>query len=281
MDRRRNYNRRDNRGKKEKAIMLASAVFVLSALTLTGVYVKESSVKEEDDGYIIDFAKLEEEENSKTEIEQEETPSKVAEGELDYSPLLEEAGSGEVRNPGVNEDTVEEVNEETAAEGTTEETEDQEAESASSENITVIKEELNFQEGDSLVWPVTGNVLINFSMDKTVYFATLEQYKYNPGIVIGATESEMITAAANGKVLEVYADDELGNVVKMDIGNGYEVLYGQLKDIQVSEGSYVQAGDLVGYVAAPTKYFSVEGCNVYFALYKDGVAVNPMNCLGN
>ncbi len=276
-----NRRKRDT-GKKERAIMLASAVFVLAALTLTGVYVNESSIEEKDDGYIIDFAKLEEESKEETkiakvEIEEETEEKEQIEGELDYSPMLEEVGSGVVEIPGVT------LDEEPKTKGADEQDVAnalEETESTSSQNVTIIQENLDFQEGDTLVWPIVGNVLINFSMDKTVYFPTLEQYKYNPGIVIEAVESDMITAAANGKVMEVYADDELGNVVKMDIGNGYEVLYGQLKDIQVSEGTYVEAGDLVGYVASPTKYYSVEGCNVYFALYKDGVAINPMSCLG-
>lgn len=277
-------NRRNrNKGKRERAIMLACAVFVLTALTLTGVYVRESSVEEKDDGYIIDFAKLEEEAEEETKIAKVETEdepeiNEEIEGELDYAPMLEEVGSGVVEIPGLT------MEEELEIEGENQQDEtiaaEEESESTSSQNVTVIQEDLDFQEGDALVWPIVGNVLINFSMDKTVYFPTLEQYKYNPGIVIGAVESDMITAAANGKVMEVYADDELGNVVRMDIGNGYEVLYGQLKDIQVSEGTYVEAGDLVGYVATPTKYYSVEGCNVYFALYKDGVAINPMSCLG-
>lgn len=44
---------------KEKAIMLAASVFVLSALTLTGVYVKENNVKQNDDGFSIDLSSLE------------------------------------------------------------------------------------------------------------------------------------------------------------------------------------------------------------------------------
>ena len=65
----------------------------------------------------------------------------------------------------------------------------------------------------------------------------------------------------------------------MDLGNGYQLTYGQLKDIQVSEGAYVETGDVIGNVAAPTKYYSVEGSNVYFMLTKDGTPVNPMGKL--
>jgi septal ring factor EnvC (AmiA/AmiB activator) len=112
-----------------------------------------------------------------------------------------------------------------------------------------------------------------------VYFPTLDQYKYNPAIVIQANEGDMITAAAAGKVTEVFTDPQIGNAVTMDLGNGYEVTYGQLEGILVSEGSYVSMGDMIAQVAAPTKYYSVEGTNVYFKLTKDGSPVNPMSRL--
>ena len=38
-------------------------------------------------------------------------------------------------------------------------------------------------------------------------------------------------------------------------------------------------GDGIGTVAAPTKYYSLEGTNVYFKLTKDGEPVNPMSKL--
>lgn len=144
---------------------------------------------------------------------------------------------------------------------------------------TSIQPALTFSDRDTLAWPIVGNVLINYSMDKTVYFPTLEQYKYNPAIIISAVEGETITAAANGKVSSILKDPELGNVIVMELGNGYELTYGQLKDITVSEGGFVNQGEIIGSVAAPTKYYSVEGCNVYFKLTKNGVPVNPMSKL--
>ena len=47
------------------------------------------------------------------------------------------------------------------------------------------------------MWPIVGDVLVNYSMDKTVYFPTLQQYKYNPAIVIAANKGDSITAAAD------------------------------------------------------------------------------------
>lgn len=144
---------------------------------------------------------------------------------------------------------------------------------------TTVQPNLDFQEEDGLVWPIVGDVLINYSMDRTIYFPTLEQYKYNPAIVIAATQGEMISAAADGRVTSVTYDPTIGNTVVMDLGNGYELTYGQLENITVSEGSYVNVGDGIGTVASPTKYYSIEGTNVYFKLTKDGVPVNPMSRL--
>lgn len=138
---------------------------------------------------------------------------------------------------------------------------------------------LDFTEGDMLTWPIVGNVLVNYSMDKTVYFATLQQYQYNPAIIIAATEGEGIAAAADGQVTEIYQDPETGTTVVMNLGDGYELTYGQLTDLTVAEGDVVTTGEVIGKVAAPTMYYSVEGSNVYFKLTKDGQPVNPMSRL--
>lgn len=42
----------------------------------------------------------------------------------------------------------------------------------------------------------------------------------------------------------------------------------------MKENSYVNPGDAIGSVAAPTKYYSTEGSNVYFALTHNGEPVN-------
>ncbi len=40
-------------------------------------------------------------------------------------------------------------------------------------------------------------------------------------------------------------------VVSMNIGNGYELTYGQLKEVSVKEGDVVEDGGPVGYVSSP------------------------------
>ena len=54
----------------------------------------------------------------------------------------------------------------------------------------------------------------------------------------------------------------------MEIGNGYQAIYGQLTDLTVSEGDTLKKGTTIGYIAQPTKYYSTEGTNLYFEMKK-------------
>lgn len=278
--------------------MLVSSVFVLTALTMTGFYVKEKNEADKD-GYVVDMSALEKKTEDKTKeiaesVEQDQTAENPAQGnDLDYDPNFQEASSQGVTNAWDNEESArapedETANKDMAEEGAreSEETQSTEPDNSETEQSQAVEtasmeaaKALSFHEKDNLGWPVAGNVLINYSMDKTVYFPTLQQYKYSPAIVIAASEGENITASADGKVLSVFENAEIGQAVTVDIGNGYELTYGQLKDIMVLKGDIISSGDIIGKVAAPTKYYSVEGPNVYFKLTKDGRPVNPLSNL--
>ena len=143
---------------------------------------------------------------------------------------------------------------------------------AGSEVISLV-----FSEGSKLKWPVQGSVILEYSMDTTVYFSTLKQYKCNPGMLIQSEPGAAVVSPANALVNEVGYSDEIGSYVSMSLGNGYEIICGQLADISVCEGDYVNAGDSIGVTAEPTSYYVVEGCNIYLELRKDDVAVDPLD----
>lgn len=135
---------------------------------------------------------------------------------------------------------------------------------------------LDFSDSTRIAWPVMGNILLDYSMDSTIYFPTLDQYQCNPGVVIQAEVSEPVVSPANARVVAVSADEELGNYVVLDFGNDYTATCGQLKEIQVVENEYLEEGQILGYVAEPTKYYSVEGSNVFFELQHGGKPVDPV-----
>lgn len=330
--------RRDNRKqniRKERIIMIASSAFVMAALTMTGVYMKENSVQNQDNGYSIDFTEIENRADDKSQDisgsgqnQNSQTPGNIPhnaatvqefpEDDLDYLPM-EEAGSSMIQIPGLTDGTLSEADvtsdeqlamleEQKARERETQENESQgsstpesvvpESSAAAVDLIDPALEQALFQEqqpleevaaweqqpesrvlgfsaDQGLVRPVMGDVLIPYSMDRTVYFTTLDQYKYNPATVYRVDEGTQVIACAEGRVASIFSNEEIGQAVTLDLGNGFQVVYGQLQGLNVSEGDYVNPGQIIATVAAPTIYYSLEGSNLYFLLEQDGAALDP------
>ena len=186
--------------------------------------------------------------------------------ENESEPELQENGSEETaaQETDMNADAVADT-----AEIDMEETTDVSAEAAS-------LPELSFSEDTLMQWPVNGNILLDYNMDQTTYFPTLDQYKLSPAIAVQAVEGAPVTASVRGTVYSVEEDPQTGTTVTMELGDGYQAIYGQLKDLAVSEGETVEQGETIGYIAAPTKYYSKEGSNLYFAMRQNGEPVDPI-----
>lgn len=204
------------------------------------------------------------------------------EQELAAAQSLEEMSEGmEVSaSDGVTAKMEEQAEEPVTEMETEAETEAMEAAEAEAEALEAQSSEIlptvTFGETDTLTWPVVGSVVLDYSMDGSIYFPTLNQYKYNPALVIGSDVGAQVVAAAKGVVESIAIDEETGTTVTMDIGNGYELTYGQLMELTVSEGDVVEEGALIGYVSEPTKYYCVEGSNLFFEMTQDGAPVDPV-----
>ena len=135
---------------------------------------------------------------------------------------------------------------------------------------------LSFSEDTLMEWPVDGSILLDYNMDQTVYFKSLDQYRYNPAVIIGAKVNDKVTSAAAGSVLDVSNNEVTGCTVTVNLGDGYKAIYGQLKEVSKKAGDYVAPGEVIGYISEPTKYYSEEGSNLYFELQKDDQPVDPM-----
>lgn len=252
--------RRATTGLKQKSYVIAAVIMLAAAFGMTGIYYSQQNKKQE-----AKLAKEEEEAQLKEEerLKQQEV-AKKAEQAKEAQEQEAEAVSG-IIPPETNDfmDTPEVVTEQAEV----------------SKEETVSKEvELHFDPVD-MEWPLQGNVIMNYSMDQTIYFATLDQYKYNPAIIIQAEVNTPVEAVAQGKVTSVETNAETGATVTVDLGDGYSAVYGQLKEIAWNTGDEIAAGEIIGYVSEPTKYYSVEGANLYFELTKDGAPINPMEFL--
>ena len=138
---------------------------------------------------------------------------------------------------------------------------------------------LNFNDSSKMLWPVRGNIVLDYNMDSTIYFPTLDQYKCNPGLIIQGQVSDPVYAPANARVTASGTNEEIGNYLILDLGNDYSVTCGQLKEVTAVEGEYLEKGQLLGYVAEPTKYYTVEGSNVFLEMKQGDKTVDPLDYL--
>lgn len=276
--------------KKRRGAKIGLAVCMAAAVVLTGVYTFQqykSNVKNE-------MAKIEEESRQELEEYQSADAGDVINDSTDD---VTEEGVSDFSGSGISEEAedpassgTDAADNGTASGGTTSQSgtsgTDSTANAVDSDSSTIDSaetagggSEINFSEEDKLIWPVSGAVLMNYSMDKTVYFATLEEYKYNPALIIGGAVNDQVISAGKGIVKSIDKTPQEGTTVTVDMGNGYEAIYGQLQNVQVKTGDSVEAKTVLGYLAEPTRYYSVEGCNLYFEFRKDGQPVDPLQYL--
>ncbi len=94
--------RNRNSIRKERIIMLTSSVLVLTALTVTGVFVRRNNNAEKED-YVVDFEAIEKSdtltaENMMSGEELDTLFAEVGTDDLDYDPSFQEANSQNVEN---------------------------------------------------------------------------------------------------------------------------------------------------------------------------------------
>lgn len=250
--------------KKRKGITVATVLCFVAAIAITGTYTlrdyRETQRKEE-------LAQAEEWKKAQEEQEKSEETDGEAEKFVINEPETSDGAADSVNDEPQTQP--EDVHADT----------NPDSNPAGSQQTAATPGVVHFDSDSLLLWPVDGNILLSYSMDKTVYFQTLDQYKYNPALVIAGAEGDQVICGAPGIVKSIDVTAQTGTTINIDIGNGYELFYGQLKEVPVKVGDMVEAKSVLGYVNQPTKYYSVEGCNVYFEMRKDGQPVNPMEYL--
>lgn len=240
------------------------AVGIISANVLTGENEGAPQVAEkEPEAALI-------EEPNETELAKAETPQTPV-------PEKKETQTEDLSSSKTEEKDTKEKKAEDAKAADEEET----AQEAEPETAQVISQSeklsnLTFDEEKGLLWPVSGDVLLPFSIEKSIYFETLAQYKINPAVLIAGKEDMEVFSAYNGVITAIEENEETGLTVTASIGDGYELVYGNLKDVEWKEGDFIAEGTRLGLLSAPTKYYVKEGANLYFKVLENEEAVDPI-----
>lgn len=111
------------------------------------------------------------------------------------------------------------------------------------------------------IWPVQGAVSSSYGP---------RGGGFHPGVDIGSLRSLTVRAATGGTVLGagyLSGYEGYGNLVLVDIGNGYTLLYAHLSRNAVKAGDVLQQGDLIGTAGCTGQCY---GTHLHFELRKNG-----------
>jgi murein DD-endopeptidase MepM/ murein hydrolase activator NlpD len=100
------------------------------------------------------------------------------------------------------------------------------------------------------------------------------------GIDVGILQSLDVRAAASGTVTAagwLTGYEGYGNVVTIDVGGGYAVLYAHLSRSHVVPGQWLPAGESIGEAGCTG---SCTGTHLHFELRLNGVPIDPAPFLG-
>jgi murein DD-endopeptidase MepM/ murein hydrolase activator NlpD len=128
----------------------------------------------------------------------------------------------------------------------------------------------------NLRWPLEGEIIVGHH---EVYRIN-NQLRLHVGVDIAAKPDALVMAAWPGVVADVREDARLGLVMEIDHGDGYISVYGNLADVFFAVDEEVKSGEVVARAGNTARLDAAEGNFLHFALYKNGLALDPVRETG-
>ena len=133
-----------------------------------------------------------------------------------------------------------------------------------------------------VVSPLDGTTVTVFSMTELLYDTTMADWRTHDGIDVQAEEGAAVKTAAAGTVQSVTDDELMGTTVVIDHEGGYSTRYSSLqKDVPVTAGQQVAAGEVIGRVGTTSAAESQMGPHLHFSVSRDGAVIDPRDYVGS
>ena len=255
-------------------------------------------------------------EQASEEASEELSEQVIEETSDQFSDELSEEATTDIMPDGTEESNEDEilVDEQESAEGevkepihTTQEMLESEEESVTSEAIVsenmtsetispTVTEDVDtpfFAEGDTMSYPVQGQIIVPYTDDTTRHWLStaLNQTMRTYGICIAAKEGDAIKSPADATVTNIIDDatsiewykrvGDVGKIIILDHGNGYQTQIG-VQGGAVDKtllGQKVTAGTTIATVGQATGPFVGLQSNVYLQVKKDDTIIDPTTLL--
>lgn len=142
---------------------------------------------------------------------------------------------------------------------------------------TMLNRNVKLAEEKSALWastptirPVKGPITSGFGERISPFSGEPAQHN---GVDIGAPTNTPVVTPASGRVIVVKHDTNMGNVVKIDHGFGFQTEYRHLEKALVYEGQWLQRGEVIGLVGNTGQYST--GPHLHYQVFVKDRPVNP------
>ena len=120
------------------------------------------------------------------------------------------------------------------------------------------------------IWPIKGEIEINYSPNKVVYDKFLDQYTGEEQVSITANKDDDVVAAEKGTILKVF-DGVVGKTIEIEHENGYITTYSNVCDLKVEEDEFVEKNEVLGKVNQLDEQYNF----IKFGVKKDEKYIDP------
>jgi murein DD-endopeptidase MepM/ murein hydrolase activator NlpD len=134
-------------------------------------------------------------------------------------------------------------------------------------------EDLKMAMGELFIYPIRGRLTSPYGWRKDPFSGSR---RYHRALDLAAPSGTPIKAAMAGKVTSVGYNDTFGNYIIISHAGGYKSMYAHLSSTAVKQGAGVNQGTKIGEVGSTGHS---TGPHLHFAIYKNDIAVNPLDYL--
>jgi|LSQX01.1.fsa_nt_gb murein DD-endopeptidase MepM/ murein hydrolase activator NlpD len=226
-------------------------------------------------GSIDDYSVMEQAENSdilKTD-DIAETSANVSEGS--QQPIIEYVGNNSKKDEENKHNDEKDIS---TIVPTNKVDEKQNISETSTKNIEEKKKEE--KEPITFMWPVKGEIILDFAKDTLIYSKTLEEWRTHSGVDIKGDMGTQVKAATDGIIEKVYKDDGLGISIIIDHENGLKTKYSNLStESMVKPNQKVEQGDVISGIGDSAIFEIGDQAHLHFEIIKDGENIDPKTIL--